>query len=303
MTFRIIPLLFLTALVLLQFTLINVPPVPRVIWWYSSQIILPLAGFGTLVASLVYTWRKKRWTSVLGWMTCLMSGLTIVAPYLSEILGQSYPASLENTKPSLAVRIPLDGPVRVAWGGDKIDGNYHITAPDQRWAYDLVVAPYFTGSKKLGDYGCFGKPVLAPQTGKIVFVHDGEPDQIPPVVSGSAKVPEGNHILLSTSQSGNYLMIAHLKSGSILVAKDEMVKEGQVIAACGNSGESSEPHVHIDFGHYLGPATDQNAISYGLPLFFRDHEGPSMPNGGFASDGTPKGDIITHKGPPNTVVR
>jgi murein DD-endopeptidase MepM/ murein hydrolase activator NlpD len=76
------------------------------------------------------------------------------------------------------------------------------------------------------------------------------------------------------------LIIAHLKPGSLLVKAGDQVEEGQKIAACGNSGNTSEPHIHI---HHQRQDPRKYPVNFaeGLPLYFRDHDGPAMPTGGF----------------------
>ena len=66
--------------------------------------------------------------------------------------------------------------MRVAWGGDDIGRNYHASTSDQRWAYDLMVEPYLTGSATLADYGCYGVPVVAPISGGVVQTASDEPE-------------------------------------------------------------------------------------------------------------------------------
>lgn len=180
-------------------------------------------------------------------------------------MGMAYPASLGATKPSLAVRVPLDGPVRVGWGGDKVSSNYHGAYPEQRWAYDLLVEPAFQAAEALEDYGCYGEPVFAPISATVA--HDGEPDQVP---------------------------------GSLSVVDGDRVTEGDVIGACGNNGNTSKPHVHIHYAHYLAPVTITPVLGYDLPLYYRDLEGPETPKGGFrVEDGKAvfTGDVIQHTGP------
>jgi murein DD-endopeptidase MepM/ murein hydrolase activator NlpD len=43
---------------------------------------------------------------------------------------------------------------------------------------------------------------------------------------------------------GRYLMMGHLREGSIKVNVGERVGEGQRIARVGNSGNTSAPHIH-----------------------------------------------------------
>jgi hypothetical protein len=210
----------------------------------------------------------------------------------------AFPASLENTEPSATVRLPADVPLKVAWGGDKLETNYHAVAPDQRWAYDLLVEPYVNGSDKLEDYGCYGVPVVAPADGLIIKARDGKPDEVPGVVSNNFTAPEGNFVAIQLDETGTYLIIAHLKPGSITVKTGDTVVEGQVIGACGNSGNTSEPHIHI---HHQRQDPNLFPLNFaeGLPLYFRDHDGPPMPVGGFEHNGdvvTLTGDTVQHIG-------
>ena len=81
-------------------------------------------------------------------------------------------------------------------------------------------------------------------------------------------------------ESGTYLLIAHLKPGSVSVSERDEVLEGEAIGACGNSGNTSEPHIHI---HHQRQDPKDRPLHFpeGLPLYLRDHNGEAMPNGGF----------------------
>jgi hypothetical protein len=185
----------------------------------------------------------------------------------------------------------------VVWGGNSIETNYHAAVPDQRWAYDLLVEPYLTGSSDLEDYGCYGVPVVAPTSGLVVNAHDGEPDETPGVTSNNVIAPTGNHVVIQL-ETGTYLVIAHLQPGSVAVQPGDQVAEGQVIGACGNSGNTSEPHIHIHHQRQ-DPAVFPLNFAEGLPLYFRDHDGEPMPVGGIEIEGeeaTLLGDTVQHTG-------
>ena len=72
----------------------------------------------------------------------------------------------------------------------------------------------------------------------------------------------GNHVVVR-SDEGLYAVTAHLQQGSTLVSSGEAVAVGQLIRRCGNSGNSSEPHVHC---HLMDRASLFRAI--GLPMMF-----------------------------------
>lgn len=267
----------------------------RISGWYLLQLIPPFLGAITLITIVIYAILKKRVSRPVMW-TGIVS-LVSLLPLILWFVPVAYPASLEKASPSARVRLPSNLPLRVVWGGDSIKTNYHAAAPDQRWAYDLVIEPYFSGSSKLEDYGCYGTPVVAPIGGRVVSAHDGEPDEIPGIVSNNFEAPTGNHVVI-LMETNTYLVIAHLKNGSVLVEKGDTVVEGQEIGLCGNSGNTSEPHIHIHHQRQ-DPTVFPINFAEGLPLYFRDHDGQPMPVGGVRFEGDipfAEGDVIRHIG-------
>jgi hypothetical protein len=268
-----------------------------VVAWLVLQLLVPLLGLALLFISLAYAIRKRRLS--LPAITTVLLALVAIWPFCwnIELLVVKYPVSINRVKPSITVRLPADVPLRVAWGGDNLAVNYHAAYPDQRWAYDLVVDPSFTGSERLEDYGCWGVPVLAPAAGRVVKAQDGLPDERPGSVSNNLLTPSGNHVVIELP-TGTYLEIAHLQRGSVSVKHEDRVEEGQIIGRCGNSGNTSEPHIHIHHQRQH-PDFGKGILIEGLPLYFRDHDGAPMPEGGFeVVDGrtVPKGAVVQHTG-------
>ncbi|HRK91153.1 MAG TPA: peptidoglycan DD-metalloendopeptidase family protein [Anaerolineales bacterium] len=264
--------------------------------WYLLQLIPPVLGVLTLIVIVIYAIVKKRMSRA--WVGTLVVSILSLLPLATWFAPIPFPASIEKMTPSATIRVPADEPMLVAWGGDSIETNYHVVTPDQRWAYDLLMEPAFSGSPNLEDYGCFGVPVLAPIDGTVVSAHDGEPDETPGVVSNNIVAPAGNHVMIRIEETGTYLVIAHLKNGSVIVETGDVVKEGQQIGECGNSGNTSEPHIHIHHQRQ-DPTVYPLNFAEGLPLYFRDHDGDPMPVGGFIIEGesvTPLGDVIQHIG-------
>ena len=273
---RWIPISIMTLTLGILLIMFLIGGMTRISAWYLLQSFPPILGLISLLALLIYAIVKRKFSRLFK-VTALVTLISLL-PIIIWFGIVAYPASLESTEPIATVRLPADVPLKVAWGGDKIKTNYHALAPDQRWAYDLLVEPYLTGSSNLEDYGCYGVPVVAPASGLIIDAHDGEPDAIPGVVSNNFEAPTGNHVFIQL-ETGTYLVIAHLKPGSVSVEKGETVEEGQQIGECGNSGNTSEPHIHI---HHQRQEPTINPINFaeGLPLYFRDHDGPPMPEGG-----------------------
>lgn len=293
---RLIPIVVMLLTLGILVVLFLMGGMMKITAWYNLQFIPPILGLVSLITIIIYATVKRKFSRLL--TTTLITSIVSLLPVILMFKPVAFPMSLEKTKPSATVRLPAEVPLKVAWGGDKIETNYHTVAPDQRWAYDFLVEPYVNGSDKLEDYGCYGIPVLAPISGLVTIAHDGEPDEVPGVVSNNYTAPTGNHVVIQLQETGTYLVIAHLKPGSVAVKAGETVEEGQVIGACGNSGNTSEPHIHIHHQRQ-DPAVFPLNFAEGLPLYFRDHNGNPMPVGGIKVDGetvTLIGDTVQHIG-------
>jgi murein DD-endopeptidase MepM/ murein hydrolase activator NlpD len=229
--------------------------------WAPSAIVLATASLlaGALVSALRSgrTWTWSRGVGFAG----------ICALVVSSGVYRIYPSSHDDHPSDVVFQLPLDGPVTVAWGGGTPDVNYHVGAPAERWAYDLFVArdgrTHAGTGAAVTDYWCYGRDVRSPAAGRVITVHDGEPDAVPhrPNRSGRA----GNHVVLEVAPD-EYLIVAHLQSGSITVAVGQAVQRGDVIGRVGNSGNTSEPHVHLHLQDRAAP--DQGE---GIPLLFSNY--------------------------------
>jgi hypothetical protein len=305
---RWIPFTVLAALEAVTWSLFYSGGFRSISAWYLLIGILPLFGIMVLVALLFVVWLAKRRRRKLGITAPSRPAAGIATAALAvfalwppawpfQLWTIRYPYALSKTRPVATVRLPLDGPTRVVWGGDDLARNYHAASPDQRWAYDLAIDPILTGSSRLEDYGCYGKPVLAPLAGIVSQAHDGEPEQVPGKLVRNLKAPFGNHVVIKLP-TDTFLVMAHLQTGSVLVHEGDVVREGQPIGRCGDSGNTSEPHVHI---HHQRQDPRRFSVNYaeGLPLFFRDHDGSPMPQGGIMvrnGKAVPTGAVVRHIG-------
>ena len=135
----------------------------------------------------------------------------------------------------------------VFWGGDTKELNYHVVSEAQKNAFDFLIKDesgksYKTDGKTNEDYYCFGKEIFSPCEGEIVLVVDGVKDNVPgemnPFNAG------GNSIILKTINN-EFLFFGHFKHQSIKVKEGQKVVQGQLLGLCGNSGNSSEAHLHF----------------------------------------------------------
>lgn len=208
----------------------------------------------------------------------------------------AYPASIETTSPKAVVDLPFGQTVLTGWGGDTLKENYHVWLPVERFAYDFILPSTVPDSTKLSDYPIFGVPVLAPAEGRVVMAVSTEPDGIPH--SDNATSQLGNVVVIELTESKTYLVLSHLKQNSLTVKTGDSVNKGDVIGAVGNSGSSSEPHLHIHHQRQ-NPVTNTMLLSEGLPLLFYTKEGNFVPKGGIDpamtsnASGKPSGDWVS----------
>jgi hypothetical protein len=146
----------------------------------------------------------------------------------------------------VTIASPLAEEWLVGHGGRAELVNYHRVTSTQGDALDILEAhdgrTHRPGNTELNSYYIYGKPVLAPADGVVTFVLDGRPDL--PIGATDNHYQTGNQIVIDIG-GGRYVMMAHLSPGSIQVKVGDRLKLGQPIARVGNSGNTSEPHVHI----------------------------------------------------------
>jgi hypothetical protein len=146
----------------------------------------------------------------------------------------------------VSIASPLADEWLVGQGGHAELVNYHYVTSTQRDALDLLQSrdgsTHESGRRELTSYYIYGKPVLAPADGVVTFVLDGRPDQM--IGSTDRRYQCGNNVVIEIG-GRRYLMMGHLGPGSIQVKVGEQVKLGQQIAKVGNSGNTTEPHLHI----------------------------------------------------------
>mgnify|MGYP005850715675 CR=1 FL=1 len=90
-------------------------------------------------------------------------------------------------------------------------------------------------------YKTFGVPVLSPCRGEVALVVDGIEDMSVPVMDRDHMA--GNFVTIDCGDF--FVILAHLRRGSTEVATGDRVKAGDVLGQMGNSGNSSEPHLHL----------------------------------------------------------
>ena len=107
-------------------------------------------------------------------------------------------------------------------------------------------------------YAIFGDSIRAPCAGAVVTAVDGVPEMRPPEMD--RRHMAGNHVILGCGAV--WVVLGHLRQGSVAVRAGDSVDIGEPLGRVGNSGNSSEPHLHI---HAQRPGTPDAPLS-GEPL-------------------------------------
>ena len=162
--------------------------------------------------------------------------------------------------------LPFNDEWYVFWGGVTPDDNYHVAYENQSGAYDFIMMKDGKNHEGAGtineDYYAFGKEIIAPCNAKVVKVISGLRDNNPGRMNPNN--PTGNTVILETKNK-EFIVLAHVKAKSIVVKEGQEIKQGEVLGLCGNSGNSSEPHVHLSLQNVL-----DIDIATGAQLYFEE---------------------------------
>jgi murein DD-endopeptidase MepM/ murein hydrolase activator NlpD len=232
--------LFILAVVLFRFL-----DLPRWFGWGSASLLLALAFVRPRVPDrepeLIDPPVRGRWAA-------LNSPATKVPSHGIRAYGQTYAIDILHPRPP-------DAPAKVGWG---------------------------VGMRRPQEFSTFGSPVLAVAGGVVVRASDGLRDHRSReswpalaylmTIEGAGREVAGprfvlgNHVIVDHGD-GVYAAYAHLRRGSQLVAEGARVEAGQQLAEVGNSGNTTEPHLHLQL-------MDRPVVTAaaGVPFRWRDIE-------------------------------
>lgn len=214
------------------------------------------------------------------WLTWLVIALWVVCSFvIGRVRGEP-----------VRVRFPVTGRWRALNSPASRVPSHGMHTLGQTYAIDLVHEPTDrsrptfgsdAGFRRPGEFPAFGQPILAPADGVVVRAKDGARDHrarnsllgvlyllvegVFREISGVGRVL-GNHVVLDIGD-GAHATLAHLRRGSLRVAVGERVVAAQQLAECGNSGNSTEPHIHVQLMDISRPG-----FAAGLPVTFGEFE-------------------------------
>lgn len=180
-----------------------------------------------------------------------------------DLAREAAPTTAGSYRTLAPLQLPVEGAWYVLWGGRTWDDNKHAAVSDMRYALDLLIS---RGGSCAGrgerneDYFAWRQPVVAPGGGTVVVAQDGVADNAPNRPVGGNLY--GNFVVIDHG-TGEFSLLAHLEQGSLRVKVGERISAGQPLARVGNSGMSTEPHLHY---HLMDNADWHKA--QGLPAQF-----------------------------------
>ena len=204
-----------------------------------------------------------------------------IGDYPEGLTLDGVPVAIDR-KPVVVIAPPLAGADWVAANGPSntsqhrrafipVDGHAWIS---QRFAIDWVEAnpdgKTFQGdSANNKSYRAYGAEIHAVADGIVTQTKDGIPQNIPnqpPIVPITLETVGGNHVIMEIGD-GLYAFYAHMQPGSVRVKVGDKVHRGQVLGLLGNSGNSSEPHLHFHICN-----KNSELACEGLPYAFASYE-------------------------------
>lgn len=172
---------------------------------------------------------------------------------------------------SINFAFPLKGfLLHVAQGGNSVLINHHYKISAQKFGVDLVQLNQYGERSKtlfpksLDDFFIYAALVYSPCEGKVIQLKDGLENQ--QIGWMDRDHPAGNYVAIHKKDSHAVVILAHLLKGSLLIQEGDTVSTGQPLAKVGNSGNTSEPHLHI---HCVSDnAEDFLFKGEGIPMIF-----------------------------------
>ena len=198
-----------------------------------------------------------------------ISIVQILGNFFLKITRGSKLPSDENYDCKVDYILPFEGRWTTFNGGIGKGLSHSWDIIPQRYAYDFIImdddGKSFSGdSKSLQSYYCYGKNVIAPADGVVVKVSNRHKNSRVDGVKVYCDTWDirGNFVVIKHAEK-EFSVLAHLAPGSVVVSKGGKVKQGDIIAKCGNSGNTSEPHLHFQL-----QTGKSFFVSAGLPISF-----------------------------------
>lgn len=228
-------------------------------WDSISLWALPVSGLCLLLASFkllaTFKLQPKFWRTITMISLCLPT-----IPLWTIVYPKDYP--------TFDISPVVKGPFIVVQGGDWPFFNHHYPVKEQQFAADIlrIKGPRLSSktsifSERLEDFASFNEEVFSPCDGTVIEIENSLPNE---KINQPSKSIPSNFVAIECP-SKIIVKLLHLNAGSITVKPGDMVKADDYLGKIGNSGNSSEPHLHIQANEIETGASIR--LSYkGIPL-------------------------------------
>ncbi|MFZ0565637.1 MAG: M23 family metallopeptidase [Chlamydiales bacterium] len=242
---------------------------PLVITGYYMRYILLIALIVAVIKSYLNIKRHFPKATRHHYLTALCASIAILLPIgiIITVLMSSFSISK-----AINIDFPLkNGDYYILNGGNSSFINHHKKVNAQRYALDILKLNRFgfrckkLNARALDDYNVYGDMVYSPCDGKVVEIVDGYPDLEPNIMD--LENPAGNYLAIEMPSSQTTLLLAHIQKGSFFVKKGDSVSQGQLLCRVGNSGNTTEPHLHI---HMIKTGGDLLFEGEAVPMKFNN---------------------------------
>lgn len=223
------------------------------------------------------------------WWNFLPFVLSYVIVIVAHRIGGGAPDSPRAAREPVEVDPPVTGRWSALNSPADRTPSHGTHAYGQTYAIDVVAEPepgarpgfrwLWPLARANSDFPAFGAPLLAVADATVVRVVGDQRDHLSRTslpallylmlleasvrdLAGVKRIV-GNHVVLDLG-NGTYALYAHLQHGSLTVREGDRVTAGQQLARCGNSGNSTEPHLHFQLMD--GPDPD---TARGVPFTWR----------------------------------
>jgi len=226
-----------------------------------SAEIVPLIGFMAVVSLLRVAASFLTSTRTNAGPTLVMMAGAVV---LLLDLGRAF---LGGPVPVVRIAPPFEGEWLVLQGGQSPLQSHHLAAYNQRYALDLVrlekgwIATGGTGNSSIHSWE---QPLLSPADGAVVHARDDMEDSEGANAARTLEDAAGNVVVIEI-EGGHFVVLAHLRHGTLRVGEGDRVRKGDRLALVGNSGNTTMPHLHLQVQTHADPwDPDNRSVPFGF---------------------------------------
>lgn len=185
-------------------------------------------------------------------------------------LYNSYKSSSQICE-AVELEFPLkQGDYYIVQGGNDLLINHHHEVNAQKYAIDIIKLNHWGLRCKrlyapdLDNYNIFGATVYGPCEGRVLRLVNDHDDL--PLNIMNEDHPAGNYLAIQIGSSNRIVVLAHLMKDTFLVKEGDWILTGQPLAKVGNSGNTSEPRLHM---HVVESTSDDLLFEEpGIPMRF-----------------------------------